>query len=146
MTDHTIPGEFTRIVVAQPDPTQPTNPIALAHAAMVGAIARVVCPQLDVSPQPEEFEDVADYLIRVAQAMDIWLTEIGEIAQSNATCKLDKKCFTGIFEAAVDGFATFELDREAEVLRENEAEYRQAARQHRTMGAVVGMLRGERGL
>lgn len=116
-------GEFVRINVADPSPmTVSDNPLARHHAALVGELARFVVPRIHVNPLPEEFEDVADYLLRVSRACDRWLKSIGEEINRNATISIDMDVFTEQFVAAVDGNATFQCDRAAEELREEQSE------------------------
>lgn len=129
--DHPIRGEFVRIAVvaeAQPANNVSANPFAQFHAALVGELARTVVPKLPINPEPADFEEVADYLIRMAQMFDRCLKAIGDEVDRNSTIALDKKVFDGMFFAAVDGQATFECDRAANTLREEHAEIEGEAR------------------
>lgn len=117
-------GEFVRIEVAadvQPANVS-SNPFALYHMALVAELARIVVPKISVNPEPEEFEDVADYLLRVASMLDRWIHEIGEEVNRNTTVRLDMKMFDATFVNAVEGIATAECDRAARVAREERDE------------------------
>jgi hypothetical protein len=122
------------------------NPIAGAYVAMLDELRTLAVPHLHVNPDPEEFKDVADFGLRVAQCVDRFWKTVGDEAQSNATCNLDMRCFTNVFVQALEGFATFELDREAAALREDDADARQAARHGRTARTLIGAIRAERGI
>ena len=126
-------GDYTIIDVANPMPVISGNPLAKAHEAMVRELSRVVVPRIDVSPVPEQMEDVADYIERTARMFDRWLLKVGEELQSNATVNIDMSVFTDQFLGAVQGNATHECDREAEALRED---FQEAGRRYdRSRGA-----------
>jgi hypothetical protein len=145
MSDDTLRGDFT--VITEPVPAfDKKNPIAAAYAAMLDQLRVLAVPHLHVSPDPEEFEDVADFGLRVAQCFDRFWKSVGDDAQSNATCNLDMQCFTNVFVQALEGFATFELDREAAALREDDADVRRASRHGRTARTLIGTTRAERGI
>jgi hypothetical protein len=96
-----------------------TDPIAKAHHALVRELSRIEIPRIAVSPEPEHFEAVADYIRRVTDLFDVtWLQAIGAEVASNALCTVDQKMFTGQFVGAIDGNATYELDACAEAARE----------------------------
>jgi len=130
-------GEFTEVYVASLSIHSTAHALAKAHIALVQELARLNVPHYGLDPTPGQHEDVADYLLRIAQAMDRHLKEVGREVQANATSvKIDAKCFDGAFVGAIDGNATFEIDRCAEALRE---EYRDAswrASPYRSLGAV----------
>jgi hypothetical protein len=143
MSNETIKGDFEVFT----EPVRPTfdkkNPIAVAYAAMLDQLRVLAVPHIHVNPEPEEFEDVADFGLRVAQCMDRFWAAVGNEAQSNATYKLDMKCFSGAFVGALEGMATFELDREATALRE-ERQTMNAVRYGRTLAGGMARLRSER--
>lgn len=102
---------------------RPSNPLALAHRALVQELVRVAVPSIDTVPDADQFEDVADYIVKVAEIADRWLRMVGEEVRSNASEGVDLKDFTDQFKGAVEGNATFHLDRAAEAVRhEQEAE------------------------
>lgn len=119
-----IRGEFVRIDVAadvQPANVS-SNPFAQFQAQLVAELCRIVVPKISVNPEPEEFEDVADYLLRVARIFDRLLKAVGEEVDRNSTIKVDLSVFTDAFFSAVDGMATFECDRMARTVREERDE------------------------
>jgi hypothetical protein len=142
MTDP-IRGEFEVFTEPQRPAFDKKNPIAVAYVAMLDELRVLAIPHLHVNPEPEEFEDVADFGLRVAQCMDRFWKSVGDEAQSNAMCNLDMKCFTGTFVGALEGMATFELDREATALRE-ERQTMNAVCYGRTLAGNMARLRSER--
>jgi hypothetical protein len=141
-----IRGEYTEITEPLQSTVNAKNPMALAYAAMLDELRMLAIPHLPVNPEPEHFEDVADFGLRVAGCFDRFWHLVGDEAQSVVTCNLDIKCFTNTFTDALQGFSTFELDRAAGVLREDDAEARQASRYGRSARTLIGMIRGERGI
>lgn len=127
MTDFHKPeplhGEFTEIPVTALAVPISAHPLAKAHFALVQELARLNVPHYSTTATPEQHEDVADYLLRIAQAMDRHLKEVGQEVQSNCTVNIDLRgCFEHAFVAALDGNATFEIDRAARELREQHRE------------------------
>jgi hypothetical protein len=131
MSDHDQPhnvlrGEFTaignRLHVHEPQATA-THALAVAHQQMVLELSCIAIPRIFVDPEPEEFEDAADYLIRVAQVMDRWLRAVGDEIKSNASTKVDLKYFEDQFVSAINGWSTAEADKAAAALREERDSY-----------------------
>jgi hypothetical protein len=117
-------GEFTEIPVSALAVPINAHPLAKAHFALVQELARLHVPHYGMHPTPDQHEDVADYLVRIAQAMDRHLKEVGRDVQDNAPgVKLDGKCFDGAFLGAIQGNATFEVDRAANAVREEYQEH-----------------------
>lgn len=146
MSENIIKGEFEVFTEPQRPVFDKKNPIAVAYAAMLDELRVLAVPYIHVNPNPEEFEDVADFGLRVAQCFDRFWKMVGDEAQSNATCNIDMQCFTNVFVQALEGFATFELDREAAALREDDVDARRASRFGRTARSYIGMIRSERGV
>jgi hypothetical protein len=135
MIDETPKGDFTVI-------TEPTrndalqglietlrkasgsrhNAIATVHREAVQALARLYVPRLSVSPSPDQFRDLADFLNHWARIADRVLKIVGEEAASATSEKIDAKVFEDRFFGGIDGDATFELERCAEAV-EAEQEY-----------------------
>ena|ERR1700689_4968901 len=145
MSNEQIKGEFEVFTEPQRPTFDKKNPIAVAYAAMLDQLRTLAVPHISVTPDPEEFEDVADFGLRVAQCIDRFWNAVGKEAQSNATCNLDMKCFTNVFVGAIEGMATFELDREAEALRE-ERQTMNAIRYGRTLAGSMARLRNDRNI
>lgn len=97
------------------------NPIRDAHNLMVTKLDCVTPPRLLTNPDPEDFEAVAEYIHAVARIMDEWMLNVGTDVQSNSTVRTDIDQFKGTFTDAVEGFALYEIQREAEALREDRA-------------------------
>jgi hypothetical protein len=143
MTDHTIPGEFTRMEIAK------TNPIETAHRVLIVELGRMLVdrkvPKINVCPTAAEFRDVKDYVADVAGAADAWLKEIGREAASNATKPLDEGLFQTAFTDAVVGWSLYELESEAEEIdslaEEIDRDTRQAIKYGRTMQSIIDVMK-----
>jgi hypothetical protein len=142
MTDHTIPGEFTRMEISK------TNPIETAHKALIVALGRMLVdkkvPWISISPTAAEFRDVKEYVADVAKAADAWLQAVGSEARSNAVGRFDQGDFQTAFTDAVVGYSLYELESEAEEIDANSEEIdrntRQAIRYGRTMDNIIQTL------
>lgn len=143
-TNHPIiRGEFTMIEnrlglrpvsFAKPE----ANPIAKAHQDLVEQLSFVACPKIHVSPHPEEFEDVADYILRTAAFFDRWLKTVGEEVQANALGKIEMDCFERVFTDALEGNATFVCDKVASDYRIEHDEYANESDYRRDIRAELG--------
>lgn len=140
-----IPGTFTHIDLEAPA-VAATHPLAKAQAVMVGELARLAAPRLHVNPLPEEFEDVADYLLRGARIIDAWIKEVGLEVRSAAVTNIDMGPFTEQVVGALQGNAMFEIDRAAEALREERNEIEAAVRRGRHVGAAIDNVLRSMGL
>ena len=135
MSDDTLRGDFT--VITEPvrnDHTQTLietlrraangrhNAIATVHREAVQALAWLYVPHISVSPSPDQFRDVADFLLHWARIADRVLKIVGEEANSNTSEVLSLSVFKDRFVAAIEGDATFELERCAQAV-EAEQEY-----------------------
>jgi len=98
------------------------NAIATVHREAVQALARLYVPRLDVSPSPDQFRDLADFLTRWARIADRVLKIVGEEAVANSSERIDARVFEDRFFGGIDGDATFELERAAAAV-EAEQEY-----------------------
>jgi hypothetical protein len=98
------------------------NAIATVHREAVQALARLYVPRLDVSPSPDQFRDLADFLTHWARISDRVLKIVGEEASSNTSETIGMSDFTDSFVAAIEGNATFQLERCAQAV-EAEQEY-----------------------
>jgi hypothetical protein len=104
-------------------PDRVNNPLEAARRSLVKAIATMDVPAPYGSfPEPEDHEAVRDHIRAASDIFDGWLRSIGIEVNANATVNVDMRDFTGCFAAAVDGFATFQLDRLADVVREEQME------------------------
>jgi hypothetical protein len=121
MTDP-IRGEFEVFTEPTGQRFERYNAIATAHREAVQVLSRLYVPYISPTPTPDQFRDVADFLIRWAQIADRVLKLVGEEAQSNTSETLDMNIFDGHFLGAVEGNATFELERCAAAV-EAEEEY-----------------------
>ena len=144
MSEHDIiPGDFDSIgnrhTIAQAieRALAPKHPLARSHAVMVRELSTLHVPQFSHSPSPEQFEDVADYLLRLADIFDRHLKEIGVEASSNSITTLDKSQFANQCRSALEGNATFQLDKGAEALRAEREDYRDDTDYRRAMRAEL---------
>jgi hypothetical protein len=101
-----------------------TDPIAKAQAALIDQLSNICAPRVARYPSPDEFEDVADYILRMTRAFDRWHLAVGQEVAANASGNVDLKVFEGAFTAAAEGNSTHECDACAEAVREEHANYR----------------------
>ena len=139
---HTIPGEFVRMEIAKP------NPIETAHRVLIVELGRILVdgkvPRIHVSPMADEFLAVKDYVAEVARIADTWLAAIGKEARSNSLHTFDQSSFQDTFTDAVEGYALYELEAEAEELgelaEEIDRDTRQAINYGRTMHTMLNNI------
>lgn len=98
------------------------NAIATVHREAVQTLARLYVPYISVSPTPDQFRDVADFLLHWARIADRVLKIVGEEANSNTSEVLGMSDFSDAFVGAIEGNATFQLERCAQAT-EAEQEY-----------------------
>jgi hypothetical protein len=65
---------------------------------------------------------VRDHIRAMTDQFDCWLRSVGEEVKSNSGHHVDMKVFTDQYACAVDGWATYELEQQAQLLREDLAE------------------------
>jgi hypothetical protein len=98
------------------------NAIATVHREAVQTLARLYVPHISPSPSPDQFRDMADFVLHWARIADRVLKIVGEEANSNTSEVLGMSDFDGAFVGAVEGNATFQLERCAQAV-EAEEEY-----------------------
>ena len=131
-----IRGTFTQVDMTNPVPVA-VHPIAKAQSAMIGELARLAAPKLSANPEPEDFEDVADYLLRAARIIDGFIHEVGLEVRSSATNHVDMTVFTDVLKDGLEGNATHEIDAAAEAVRDEREEIESAIRNRRYAGAMI---------
>jgi len=99
-------------------PDKPANPLEQARRAFLKGLAALKVPTIGSWPTPDDFEAVNDHLRDVAALADEWLRSIGTEVRCNTTENLNLEYFDHTFEAAIDGWASFEITRAAEALFE----------------------------
>lgn len=104
-------------------PTRSPITIASALATFQAALGRVKpAPAPGINPSPSWFEAVADHAREIASLCDAFMGDVGFVVRDNAPCNLDMRLFDRPFSDAIDGNATYEIERCAEVLREEHRE------------------------
>ena len=122
MTNETIRGEFEVFTEPKGQRFERYNAIATAHREAIQVLSRLYVPYISSTPSPDQFRDVADFLVHWAQVADRVLKIVGEEAASNTSETIDASVFEDRFFGAIDGDATFELERAAAAV-EAEEEY-----------------------
>jgi hypothetical protein len=92
-------------------PAQPNNPFEIARRKLLIELSKLPVPAIDVSPRRGQFADVNDHVRDFAGAFDRWFREVGEEVRCNAYTNIDARMFNSAFSGAIDGFATYEIDR-----------------------------------
>lgn len=137
-----IAGSFRQVEVMVADrvevPVVPlcNDPIAVSQRAMAIELMRLKAPTFSRSAIPEEFEDVADYLLRLADIVDRHIAAVGVEVFANASVAIDVSVFRKPLRDALDGNATYECTREAEALRDDEREVRRVTDYREEVGEV----------
>lgn len=93
------------------------NAIAVVHREAVQCLARLFVPYISTTPDPEEFEAVADFAKRWAEIGDRVMKVLGEEVKANSCENVNLSLFEGQFLGAIEGNLTFEVDRCAEAMR-----------------------------
>ncbi|HWX14332.1 MAG TPA: hypothetical protein VNY06_05675 [Methylocella sp.] len=124
MSDNEPHGDFT--VITEPtrnDHTQTLietlkrasgarySAIATVHKECVIALSRLYVPHISPSPSPDQFRDMADFLVHWARVADRVLKIVGDEARANTTENINLGYFQGQFQATVEGYSSFELER-----------------------------------
>ncbi len=113
-----LEGSFTAIPPssrwASPDSK---NPIGRAHYAMIRELCRMHIPHLPVVCEGDDFDDVADYLTRVAHIVDTFVKDVGAEVKSNALNTVDLRQFENVLLNGLEGYATHEISEAAEAAR-----------------------------
>lgn len=135
-----IRGTFTQfeVPVIAADRTAEVNAIAKAHAELVRELSAVVPPRIHVSPIPEEFEDAADYILRVGAMVDRWLLAVGTEVKCNSTANVNLEWFRDMVVGNCDGWCTAECDKAANELREEQEDYRDNPGPMRLYRSIMG--------
>lgn len=107
-------------------PARSDNPFQIAKLNLIASLARLPVPTLSVTPDPEQFEDVSDFIRSIASYGDVCMRAIGKEVKSNATVNIDLNAFESPFTDAVDGNATFECARAGDAFREDAVEFERA--------------------
>jgi hypothetical protein len=101
--------------------TRPNNPFEIARRNLIDSLSTMAVP-LPIAnfPYAEDFEAVADHLRQAAAIFDAWLQDIGAQVKMNAPCRIDDGQFDCAFSGAIAGNATFETQRCAEIIRDEQ--------------------------
>jgi hypothetical protein len=103
-------------------PAKSDNPFEIAKRALIASLARVPVPKIDVTPDPEQFEDVKDFILAFAGHADVFMQAVGAEVKRHVYA-VDLRWFADPFTCAIDGDATFELTRAREICAEDMNDY-----------------------
>ncbi len=114
-----LEGSFTAIPPSTRWASADTkNPIGKAHYAMIRELCRMHIPSIPVHPEGDDFDDVADYLTRVAHIVDLFVKDVGAEVKSNALSTVDLSQFENVMLNSLEGYALHEVGSAAEAARE----------------------------
>ena len=105
-------------------PAKPGNPFDNAKRAFIAGFARLKVPQIGVTPQPEEIDDIRAFLEGFGRLADAFVATVGAELKANATAHVDLAPWRGAVSDALDFDLTHVVTRIAGELR---AEYERAA-------------------
>lgn len=99
-------------------PASADNPFEIAKRALIAKLARLPVPRISVTPHPDQFEAVGDFVAAIARANDECMAAIGKELRANAYRPFKLTNFETPFLDAVDGWALGDIEAMAEDLRE----------------------------
>jgi hypothetical protein len=108
------------------DPSLNASDIERVQIKAALSLLNIDIAVLPLNPRAEDFEDLRDSIIDIANAIDPLFYEIGQEARCNShtikSADVEADFKRPVF-TAIDGFATYHLENEADELREAAAEY-----------------------
>lgn len=96
----------------------PDNPLAVAMGELVRALIAMPVPRIPIEPEPGDIQDINIFMSDYTKAFDALHKVVGEQLAANVSSKVDMGCFTDVFRDAIDGMASFEVNRAADILRD----------------------------
>lgn len=101
-------------------PIRPANPFETARLALIKKLLEIKTPgSFSVFPIPCEFTAVIDHMREVAGIVDEWCAAIGHEVSDNSSSRVDIDLFRSPMTDAIDGNATWEVEKQAETLLED---------------------------
>lgn len=101
-------------------PDRVNNPFEAARRGLIAAISAIDVPAPYGSwPMPDDHLALRDHIRAMSNQFDMWLRTVGEEARANSAHAFDLKVFDSAYADAVDGWATYELEQQAELLRDD---------------------------
>jgi hypothetical protein len=87
--------------------------------ALVNRLA-TLRPPLTANTTSSEVRALADHLLEIAAAVDYYIGRVGRELAYNAPCAIESGLFVDQLRGALEGNATFEINRVADILAEDE--------------------------
>ena len=87
--------------------------------ALVNRLA-TLRPPLTANATSTEVRALADHLLEIASAIDYYIGRVGRELAYNAPCAIESGLFVDQLRGALEGNATFEINRVADILAEDE--------------------------
>jgi lipase chaperone LimK len=110
-------------------PITKQNPFEAARLTLISALLSLKAPAAYPSfPSPTDHEGLAAHIREAAQIFDGWLAAVGSEVRDHAVTSIDVRMFSGSFEAAIEGNETYEIEAQAEALKEYASERRTSMR------------------
>ena len=85
------------------------NAFHVAVMQLIRGLAKVPAPRVDVTPTPQQIEDVGRFITDVAKLGDAFMLDVGKELKANAPTAIDLKNFKTPFFDAVDGYALWDV-------------------------------------
>lgn len=121
MNAHTTPAQGSRLLLETLGDVRPVRRDPLKHAMdyLVLGLANLPIPKIPASPEPEDFEWLAYHLERFAMLADDYVKAVGDVLNANTSHRVNLGMFRNQVSGALQGNATYECTRAAEILRED---------------------------
>src|SRR5216684_2478892 len=104
------------------------NPFEAARLKLIASLLAMKAPAAYPSfPVPSDHAGVADHLREAAIIFDEWLATVGHQIRDNASNDVDERVFEGAFTGAIEGNATWEVEKAAETLLDERNAMRRAS-------------------
>lgn len=115
----------TIVAASAPQPRvrpAPPNPLAIAVSDLIKTLLAMPVPRIPIEPDPGDIQDLNIFMSDYTKAFDALHKAVGEQLSANVSSKVDMGCFTDVFRNATDGEARFEVNRAADIMRDERAE------------------------
>jgi hypothetical protein len=98
----------------------PAHPIGVARNLAVAKLAALTIPRIVGEADGPDLRALTDFLEAVWGAVDPLIEAVGREAQANATVKIGRDLYQHQLRGALEGSLTFEINRAADVLDEEQ--------------------------
>lgn len=99
---------------------QSNNPFDVALSTLIGGLRRLHVPSpIGTHPTAGDFDAIESFMLRAAERMDVFFTDIGFQVRDNAPGHLDMTQFDEVVSGAIIGNATYICEQAADMVRQD---------------------------